>query len=68
MLVAGYLIAILDRANLGVAALTMNADLGLSAAAFGVAASVFFVPTCCWRCRGTWRCSGSARRCGSRES
>ncbi|GAB3562772.1 MFS transporter [Amycolatopsis endophytica] len=44
VLVAGYLIAILDRANLGVAALTMNADLGLSAAAFGVAASVFFVP------------------------
>lgn len=44
ILVVGYLVAILDRANLGVAALTMNADLGLSAAAFGVAASVFFVP------------------------
>ncbi|MFC6091318.1 MFS transporter [Saccharothrix lopnurensis] len=44
VLVVGYFVAILDRANLGVAALTMNADLGLSAAAFGVAASVFFVP------------------------
>jgi MFS transporter, ACS family, tartrate transporter len=44
VLIVGYLIAIIDRANLGVAALTMNADLGISAAAFGVAASVFFVP------------------------
>jgi MFS transporter, ACS family, tartrate transporter len=44
VLIAGYFIAIIDRANLGVAALTMNADLGISAAAFGVAASVFFVP------------------------
>jgi MFS transporter, ACS family, tartrate transporter len=44
VLVVGYLVAIIDRANLGVAALTMNADLGLSAAAFGVAASVFFIP------------------------
>jgi ACS family tartrate transporter-like MFS transporter len=44
VLIIGYFIAIIDRANLGVAALTMNADLGISAAAFGVAASVFFVP------------------------
>jgi MFS transporter, ACS family, tartrate transporter len=44
VLIVGYFIAIIDRANLGVAALTMNADLGISAAAFGVAASVFFVP------------------------
>jgi MFS transporter, ACS family, tartrate transporter len=44
VLVVGYLVAIIDRANLGVAALTMNADLGLSAAAFGIAASVFFIP------------------------
>jgi ACS family tartrate transporter-like MFS transporter len=44
VLITGYFIAIIDRANLGVAALTMNADLGISAAAFGVAASVFFVP------------------------
>ncbi|MGP4020642.1 MFS transporter [Saccharopolyspora sp. 5N708] len=44
VLIAGYFVAIIDRANLGIAALTMNADLGISAVAFGVAASVFFVP------------------------
>ncbi|MFI5606409.1 MFS transporter [Amycolatopsis sp. NPDC051903] len=44
VLIIGYFLAIIDRANLGVAALTMNADLGIGAAAFGFAASVFFVP------------------------
>ncbi|MCP2169732.1 MFS transporter [Goodfellowiella coeruleoviolacea] len=44
ILIFGYFIAILDRANVGVAALTMNADIGLSAAAFGLAAGIFFVP------------------------
>ncbi len=44
VLILGYFMAIIDRANLGVAALTMNADLEIDAAAFGIAASVFFVP------------------------
>ncbi len=44
ILIFAYFIAILDRANVGVAALTMNQDLGLSTAAFGFAAGVFFVP------------------------
>jgi MFS family permease len=44
VLVLGYFLAIIDRANLGVAALTMNADLKIDPAAFGIAASVFFVP------------------------
>lgn len=44
VLILSYFLAIIDRANIGVAALTMNADLGVSAAAFGLAASVFFVP------------------------
>lgn len=44
VLMFAYFIAILDRANVGVAALTMNQDLGLSTAAFGFAAGVFFVP------------------------
>ncbi len=35
-------IAYLDRVNIGYAALTMNADLGLSAGAFGMGAGVFF--------------------------
>ncbi len=44
ILIAAYFIAIVDRSNVGVAALTMNRDLGLSATAFGFAAGVFFVP------------------------
>ena len=44
ILVISYFIAIIDRANLGVAALTMNADLHIDPAAFGIAASVFFIP------------------------
>ncbi len=39
-----YFFAILDRGNVGLAALTMNRDLGLSAAAFGFGAGVFFLP------------------------
>ncbi len=38
-----YLIAYLDRVNIGFAALRMNSDLGLSAAAYGAGASFFFV-------------------------
>jgi MFS family permease len=39
LLVASFL----DRINIGFAALTMNADLGLSAAAYGAAITVFYV-------------------------
>jgi D-galactonate transporter len=38
-----YLINYLDRVNVGFAALTMNADLGLSAAAYGLGAGLFFL-------------------------
>ena len=44
LLTFGYFVAVLDRSNVGVAALTMNHDLGLSMTAFGVAAGIFFVP------------------------
>ena len=43
LLGALYFFAVLDRANVGVAGLTMRADLQLSAAAFGFGAGVFFV-------------------------
>lgn len=42
-LVLCYFIAYLDRVNVGFAALTMNKDLGLSAAAFGIGGGLFFV-------------------------
>jgi ACS family tartrate transporter-like MFS transporter len=38
-----YLLAFLDRVNVGFAALTMNSDLGFSAAVFGTGAGVFFL-------------------------
>jgi hypothetical protein len=38
-----YLSAYLDRFNVGFASLTMNQDIGISMAAYGFAASMFFV-------------------------
>lgn len=38
-----YLIAYVDRANISVAALQMNADLGLSARMYGLGAGLFYV-------------------------
>src|ERR687885_1869381 len=42
-LIVCYFIAYVDRVNVGFAALTMNKDLGLSAAAFGLGGGLFFV-------------------------
>ncbi|CAH0310227.1 Putative tartrate transporter [Pseudomonas sp. Bi70] len=41
-LIVCYLIAIIDRGNIGMASLQMNDDLGLSARVFGFASSLFF--------------------------
>lgn len=38
-----YFISILDRVNIGFAALTMNADLGIDPAVFGFISGIFFV-------------------------
>jgi MFS transporter, ACS family, tartrate transporter len=38
-----YFFAFLDRVNVGFAALTMNTDLGLSAAVFGLGSGIFFI-------------------------
>ncbi len=38
-----YFFALVDRVNVGFAALQMNKDLGLSSAAFGLGSSLFFV-------------------------
>ncbi len=42
----GYFLASLDRVNVGFAALQMNQDIGLSSAAFGFGAGLFFVSYC----------------------
>jgi len=41
-----YIVAWLDRVNVGFAALQMNADLGFSSAAFGFGSCVFFLGYC----------------------
>ena len=38
-----YFVAFHDRINIGIAALTMNKDLGISATAYGNAAGIFFL-------------------------
>ncbi|MGI4940854.1 MAG: MFS transporter, partial [Janthinobacterium lividum] len=43
---AGYFLASLDRVNVGFAALQMNREVGLSSAAFGFGAGLFFVAYC----------------------
>ncbi|RVT97991.1 MFS transporter [Rhodovarius crocodyli] len=42
-LILCYIISYLDRVNVGFAALTMNRDLGFSAAVYGLGAGIFFV-------------------------
>jgi ACS family tartrate transporter-like MFS transporter len=43
LLFAGYFTAYIDRVNVGFAALTMNAALGLNAEQYGLAAGLFFI-------------------------
>jgi MFS transporter, ACS family, tartrate transporter len=45
-LFALYIVAWLDRVNVGFAALQMNSDLGFSSAAFGFGSGVFFLGYC----------------------
>ena len=46
LLLVAYIFNYLDRTSLGFAALTMNRDLGLTTAEFGLAAGLFFVGYC----------------------
>ncbi|MEU2379082.1 MFS transporter [Streptomyces misionensis] len=43
VLLLGYLVAYIDRSNVGFAAIHMNDDIGLSSSQFGFGASVFFL-------------------------
>ena len=43
LIVVAYCVAYIDRANIAVAALTMNKDLGLSAFTYGLGAGIFFL-------------------------
>ena len=46
LLIVSYFVAYLDRVNVSFAALTMRADLGLSATAYGFGAGIFFIAYC----------------------
>ena len=43
LLIVSYIVSYLDRVNIGFASLTMNRDLGLSSAVYGLGAGLFFV-------------------------
>ncbi len=58
----------IDRVNIGFAALTMNKDLGIDPAVFGLAAGIFFSAMSFSRCRATFSCIGSGQTFGSRAS
>ena len=45
-LILCYFVSYLDRVNIGFAALTMNADLGIGPEAFGFTAGIFFLGYC----------------------
>ena len=46
ILVVAFTLNFLDRTNIGVAALTMNKDVGLSASQFGFGSGLFFLGYC----------------------
>ncbi|WP_176696067.1 MFS transporter [Phenylobacterium immobile] len=48
ILMACYVLAFLDRINFGFAALSMNRDLGLTVAQFGLAGTIFYVAYFCF--------------------
>ena len=43
LLLLGYILACVDRVNVGFTALTMNKDLGISAYEYGVGAGLFYL-------------------------
>lgn len=65
LLIAAYIIAFIDRTNIGLAKTHLEADLGLSAAAYGLGAGLFSWRTRCARFRATSSCTASAPGCGS---
>ncbi len=48
-----YVVAYLDRVNVGFAKLQMSSELGLSEAAYGIGAGIFFIGYFSSRCRAT---------------
>jgi hypothetical protein len=55
-----YLFAFIDRGNIGMAALQMNQDIGLSPKMFSFASSLFFIAYFILKYPATWHCRNSA--------
>jgi hypothetical protein len=68
LLMVCYFIAFVDRVNAGFAALQMNQDIGLSAAAFGLGGGLFYITLRDLRRSATSSSGRSARESGSRKS
>ena len=67
-LLAAYLIAYIDRVNVGFAALQMNKAVGLDPKTYGWAPASSSSAISSSKCRATSPCSASARAPGSRAS
>ena len=68
-LLVAYLICIIDRLNVGLAALSMNAELGFTATVYGWGAGLFFVGLLHRvRCPAISSSPGSVPASGSRAS
>ena len=63
-----FIVAFLDRANVGFAGLQMNHDLGFSDAVFGFGGGIFFVGYFLLEIPGTLRSKSGAPESGSHES
>lgn len=59
-----FLFSYFDRINISFAKTQMQAELGLSDAAYGFAASIFFLVTCCSKCQAATASNATARRAG----
>jgi sugar phosphate permease len=63
-----YVVAYLDRVNVGFAKLQMLSELQFSEAVYGLGAGIFLSATSSSKCRATSSCKRSAPRCGSPAS
>ena len=63
-----YVVAYLDRINIGIAKLNMLADLQFSEAAYGLGAGLFFIGYMVFEVPSNLIMHASARACGSRAS
>jgi hypothetical protein len=66
LLIIAYLAAYLDRVNIANAALTMNADIGLSTNMFGLGSGLFFITYFIFGPPATFCSSASVRVAGLR--